>query len=49
MILDKLEKLRGRNAGLIVQEHCKKAAVIIPLIKTEKGVEVLFEVRSTRI
>ena len=44
-----LESLRGRKAGLILQEHCRKAAVIIPLIKTENGPEVLFEVRSEKI
>ncbi len=44
-----LESLRGRKAGLILQEHCRKAAVIIPVIKTENGPEVLFEVRSEKI
>ena len=43
------EMLRGRSAGLLLQEHCKKAAVIIPLIKTDGGTEVLFEVRSKKI
>lgn len=44
-----LESLRGRKAGLILQEHCRKSAVIIPVIKTENGPEVLFEVRSEKI
>lgn len=44
-----IEKLRGRKAGLILQEHCRKSAVIIPLIKKEHGLDVLFEVRSGRV
>ena len=48
-IFEDLEKLRGRQAGLILQEHCKKSAVIIPLIKTEDGIDVLFEVRSGKV
>ena len=44
-----LERLRGREPGLILQEHCRQSAVIIPLIKTENGPDVLFEVRSEKI
>ena len=48
-LADNIEELRGRQAGLILQEHCKKAAVIIPLIKAEDGIRVLFEVRSGKV
>ena len=44
-----LERLRGRESGLILQEHCRQSAVIIPLIKTGGGLEVIFEVRSEKI
>ena len=47
--IEDIEKLRGRKAGLILQEHCRKSAVIIPLIETENGLNVLFEVRSGRV
>ena len=46
---ENIESLRGRTPGLILQEHCKKAAVIIPLIKAEDGIRVLFEVRSGKV
>ncbi len=49
MIISDIEKLRGRKAGLILQENCRKSAVIIPLIKTEGGPRLLFEVRSSRV
>ncbi len=32
--------------GLILDDHCHKSAVCIPLVETEKGTEILFEVRS---
>ena len=44
-----LNALRGRKAGLILQENCKKSAVIIPLIKDGEEIRVLFEVRSEKI
>ncbi|MBQ5415197.1 MAG: CoA pyrophosphatase [Firmicutes bacterium] len=43
---DRLEKLKGRTPRVLLQESCKRSAVIIPLIKTDSGTEVLFEVRS---
>ena len=41
-----LEKLRGRKPTLIDMESYRRSAVVIPLIETEKGYEVLFEVRA---
>lgn len=35
--------------GLILDDHCHKSAVCIPLVETEKGIEILFEVRSSRV
>ena len=43
------EKLRGRSAKLILQEYCRRSAVIIPLIKRGDSFDVLFEVRSEKI
>ena len=44
-----LEKLKGRTAGIILQEGCRRSAVIIPLIKDVDGIKVLFQVRSETI
>ena len=41
-----LEKLRGRRPTLIDMESYRRSAVVIPLIETENGYEVLFEVRA---
>ena len=41
-----LEKLRGRKPTLIDMESYRRSAVVIPLIETENGYEVLFEVRA---
>jgi len=44
-----LSKLKDREPGLLLQESCRKSAVIIPIIEKEGGAEILFEVRSSRI
>lgn len=44
-----LEKLTHHHPSLIGMESCKKVAACIPLIKTEDGYEVLFEIRSYKI
>ncbi|MBO4861589.1 MAG: CoA pyrophosphatase [Firmicutes bacterium] len=43
------EKLKGRAPGIILQEGCRRSAVIIPLIKEVDGIKVLFQVRSEAI
>ena len=40
------EELRGRKPSLIDMGSYRRSAVVIPLIKTESGYEVLFEVRA---
>ena len=40
------EELRGRKPSLIDMGNYRRSAVVIPLIKTESGYEVLFEVRA---
>lgn len=40
------ESLRGRKAGLLDGEKAVKSAVILPLVEEEKGLSVLFEIRS---
>ena len=49
MIDRKLERLSQHKPSLIGINECKKSAVCIPLIETENGYEVLFEVRSAKI
>ena len=44
-----LEKLKGRAAGIILQEGCRRSAVIIPIIKEVDGMNTLFQVRSEAI
>ena len=44
-----LDKLREHKATLIGMEDFRKYAVVIPLIATPDGYEVLFEVRSEKI
>ena len=44
-----LDKLREHKATLIGMEEFRKYAVVIPLIETPNGYEVLFEVRSEKI
>ena len=44
-----LEKLKGRTPGIILQEGCRRSAVIIPLIKEVDGIKILFQVRSENI
>ena len=43
------EKLKGRSAGIILQEGCRRSAVIIPVIKEVDGTKILFQVRSDKI
>ena len=43
------EKLKGHAPRVLLQESCKRSAVIIPLIKSPEGTQILFEVRSSRI
>lgn len=44
-----LEKLKGRTPGIILQEGCRRSAVIIPIIKDVDGMKILFQVRSEAI
>ena len=44
-----LERLRGRVPGIILQEGCRRSAVIIPLVKDVDGIHILFEQRSEKI
>lgn len=44
-----IEKIKNHKPTLIGLRESKKAAVCIPLIKTEDGYDVLFEVRSSKI
>ena len=44
-----LEKLKGRTPGIILQEGCRKSAVIIPVIEEVDGIKLLFQVRSETI
>ncbi len=46
---DKLEFLKQHKPTLIGLPEAKKAAVCIPLIETESGYDILFEVRSAGI
>ena len=45
----KLEDLKNRTPGLILQENCRRSAVLIPLIRTDSGHDLLFEVRAAGI
>jgi 8-oxo-dGTP pyrophosphatase MutT (NUDIX family) len=44
-----LKKLSNHKPSLIGMDTCKKSSVCIPLIKTEQGYDILFEVRSSNI
>ncbi len=44
-----LDFLRQHKPSLIGMDRCRKAAVCIPLIRTENGYDLLFEVRSSFI
>lgn len=44
-----ISKFSNRRAGIIMDERCWKSAVCIPLIETESGYDILFEVRSAKI
>ncbi|MCC8081758.1 MAG: CoA pyrophosphatase, partial [Lachnospiraceae bacterium] len=44
-----LDFLRQHKPTLIGMDRCQKAAVCIPLIETEDGYDLLFEVRSSSI
>ena len=44
-----LEKLKGRTPRVLLQESCRRSAVVIPLIQKPDGIHVLFEVRSARV
>ncbi|MCD7865444.1 MAG: CoA pyrophosphatase [Clostridiales bacterium] len=44
-----LDFLRQHKPSLIGMDRCRKAAVCIPLIRTENGYDLLFEVRSSSI
>ena len=60
-IESKLEKLKDRTPGLILQENCRRSAVLIPLIKNTSGCSesaesedaseysLLFEVRAAGV
>ncbi len=43
------EDLHGRKPGMIDEEQYRKYAVLIPLINTVDGYDVLFEVRSSKL
>ena len=44
-----LEKIKTHDATLVGIRHCRQFAVCIPLLETDKGYELLFEVRSANI
>lgn len=46
-ISDLKEKISDRSAELISENKVKKYAIAIPFIQTEKGLEILFERRSS--
>ncbi len=43
------EKIKNHKPGVIGDEHRFKSAVCIPLIETDRGYEILLEVRSGKI
>ena len=45
----RLSQLKGRNAGLILQENTRRSSVLIPMIKKDGVTELLFEVRAAKI
>ena len=44
-----LEKIKTHAATLVGIRHCKQFAVCIPLLETNEGYGLLFEVRSAKI
>lgn len=46
---EEIEFLRNHKSSIIGLEQTRKSAVCIPLIDTEEGFDVLFEVRSSKI
>lgn len=48
-VFGELGRLSEHKPALIGADECVKSAVCIPLIRTEQGYEVLFEVRSSKI
>ncbi|MDD4802770.1 MAG: CoA pyrophosphatase [Syntrophomonas sp.] len=46
MIEKKIEELRGRKRNILGHERTRKSAVLLPLIKSEQGMCILFEKRS---
>ena len=43
------ENLRGRRAGYIDEQNLRRFAVMVPLLKKEDGIHVVFEQRSGRL
>jgi len=41
-----LEKMKNRTPSILGQEKSRRFAILLPLIQTENGIEVLFEVRA---
>lgn len=46
---EQLERIRRHRASIIGMDQAKKSAVCIPLLDTEDGFDVLFEIRSSKI
>ena len=46
---DKIEKLKGRSPRIMLQEGCKRASVVLPLLEGEDGYDILFEVRASSV
>lgn len=49
MIEGKINSLREREAGILGQEDFFKSAVLVPLIKSDSGIKVLFEKRASHL
>lgn len=48
--MENLEYILSQHTpGIIGMDKCKKSAVCIPLIRTERGYDILFEIRSAKI
>ncbi len=46
---EQLDRIRQHSASVIGMDQARKSAVCIPLIDTEDGFDVLFEIRSSKI
>lgn len=46
---DFLTRLSSRRAGIDGEDECRRFAILAPLVKTEEGLSLLFEVRSSKL